>query len=81
MSNVLNQPKAIQMHPSFEIYTIYIMEQMDMNLMEFRRNGEMDDDFNNKLRNFFVEYLKTTQKFSIVHGDIKPRLELKKLLA
>ena len=69
------------MHPSFEIYAVYIMEQMDMNLMEFRQNDEPDHDFYNKLRNFFVEYLKVARSSNIVHGDIKPRLEQKKLFA
>ena len=75
---LLNWIKAIRMKPVFEVHAVFVMEKMDLNLMELKRSHNVEDDFYFQLRDFFVCYLQKAEADDFVHGDIKPRVALKK---
>ena len=67
------------MKPTFEVHAVFVMEQMEMNLMELKQSGNFENDFYVELRDFFVGYLKEAEN-ELVHGDIKPRVALKNFI-
>ena len=68
------------MKPTFELHGVFIMEKMEINLMQMKLNADFEENFYVELRNFFVNYLKECETTLHIHGDIKPRVALKKLV-
>ena len=65
------------MKPEFEVYAVSILEKMDMDLMQFKRQNKPGVAFFKELHRFFVDYLAVFEEKRI-HHDIKPRLEFEK---
>ena len=72
----LNLLKAVQMKPKFEVHALFIYEQMEMDLNQFKRKKKLGADFYKQLQQFFVRYLKVSEQMNFMHGDIKPRTTL-----
>ena len=62
------------MKPEFEVYFVFIYEEMDMDLMQFKQQNKLEVGFFKELHRFFVDYLAVFEEKRI-HHDIKPRLE------
>ena len=67
------------MNPSFEVHAVFVMEKLQMNLMQLKHSHRFYlDEICVELRDFFVRYIQI--RSGMVHGDIKPRVALKKLI-
>ena len=67
------------MKPTFEVYKVNILKQMDSDLMQLKRNYKLKPVFHGQVRDFFVKYIKFSE-LKFIHGDIKPRVALQNLL-
>ena len=79
-ANILNTIKAIQLEPRFEVHALFVSVKMDLNLKELKRSNELVLGFYRQLQDFLFSYLKTTRSYWMIHGDIKPRLALERIL-
>ena len=71
---LLNLIKAIEIkRVGFELYALYVYEEMDMNLVQFKRQNKPGMDFCKQLHRFLVDYLKAAKEANFIHCDIKPR--------